>query len=126
MSTDAFLDRLDRVRRAARSLATVTAAQKNAGLSAIAAAIEGNVPRIVAANELGLARAKNGMEEGAADRLLNQQARVRSLADAVRELISLPGRGRAGARSTPLPMASRSVRCAYHSAWWEPFTAAPM
>ena len=91
MTTDAFLDRLDRARRAARSLATVTTAQKNAGLAAIADAIEGAIPQIVEANALDLQRGREGgMAEGLLDRLLLDETRLRGLAGAVRDVIALP------------------------------------
>lgn len=91
MTTDAFLDRLDRARKAARSLATVTTAQKNAALAAIADAIEGAVPQVVAANALDLQRGReNGMAEGLLDRLLLDENRLKGLAAAVRDVIALP------------------------------------
>lgn len=91
MTTDAFLDRLDRARKAARSLATVTTAQKNAGLAAIADAIEGAVPQVVAANALDLQRGReNGMAEGLLDRLMLDEKRLKGLAAAVRDVIALP------------------------------------
>ncbi|MGD9607144.1 MAG: glutamate-5-semialdehyde dehydrogenase [Leucobacter sp.] len=91
MTTDAFLDRLDRARKAARSLATVTTAQKNAALAAIADAIEGAVPQVVAANALDLQRGReNGMAEGLLDRLLLDEKRLKGLAAAVRDVIALP------------------------------------
>lgn len=91
MSNDPFLERLDRARRAARGLATVTTAQKNRALAAIADAIEGAVPEVVAANELDLQRGREGgMAEGLLDRLLLDEGRLRALAEAVREVIALP------------------------------------
>lgn len=90
MTSDAFLDRLDRARTAARGLATATPAQKNAALAAIADAIEANIPRVVEANGLDLQRGReNGMAEGLLDRLLLDEARLRGLADAVRDVIGL-------------------------------------
>lgn len=90
MNADAFLDRLDRARRAARSLATATTAQKNAALSAIAETIETNVPLVVEANALDLARGReSGMAEGLLDRLLLDESRLRGLASAVRDVIGL-------------------------------------
>ncbi|XPP25780.1 MAG: glutamate-5-semialdehyde dehydrogenase [Leucobacter sp.] len=91
MTTDPFLDLLQRARTAARSLATVTTAQKNSALAAIAAAIEGAIPEIVAANAEDLQRGRDsGLAEGLLDRLLLNEDRLRSLAAAVREVISLP------------------------------------
>ena len=91
MSTDPFLDRLQRARSAARSLATVTTAQKNEALAAIADAIEAAIAQIVEANAEDLQRGRDsGMAEGLLDRLLLDEARLRGLAAAVREVIALP------------------------------------
>ncbi|MBO1901927.1 glutamate-5-semialdehyde dehydrogenase [Leucobacter weissii] len=91
MSNDPFLDRLSRAREAARRLATATAAQKNAALEAIAAGIEGSVPRVVAANRLDLERGReSGLTEGLLDRLTLDESRLHGLASAVREVIALP------------------------------------
>lgn len=91
MTTDPFLERLQRARTAARSLAHVTTAQKNAALAAIAAGIESSIPQIVAANAEDLARGRaSGMAEGLLDRLLLDEARLTGLAEAVREVIGLP------------------------------------
>lgn len=90
MTTDAFLDRLSRARSAARRLATATAGQKNAALAAIADAIEESVPQIVEANALDLQRGREtGLAEGLLDRLMLDEARLRGLAAAVREVIGL-------------------------------------
>lgn len=91
MSTDPFLDRLQRARTAARSLATVTTAQKNVALAAIADAIEASVPQVVEANAEDLRRGReSGMAEGLLDRLLLDEKRLQGLAAAVREVIALP------------------------------------
>jgi glutamate-5-semialdehyde dehydrogenase len=91
MSTDPFLDRLQRARTAARSLATVTTAQKNAALAAIADAIEASGPLVVVANAVDRRRGReSGMAEGLLDRLLLDEKRLQGLAAAVREVIALP------------------------------------
>lgn len=91
MTTDPFLDLLQRARTAARSLATVTTAQKNTALASIADTIEGAIPEIVAANADDLDRGRqSGMAEGLLDRLLLNEARLKGLAAAVREVIALP------------------------------------
>lgn len=91
MTTDPFLERLQRARTAARSLAHVTTAQKNSALSAIATGIESSIPLIVEANAEDLARGRaSGMAEGLLDRLLLDEARLLGLAEAVREVIGLP------------------------------------
>lgn len=91
MSNDAFLDKLARARAASRGLAMATTSQKNAALAAIADAIEGAVPQIIAANELDLARGREEqIGEGLLDRLLLDQPRLEGLASAVRDVIGIP------------------------------------
>lgn len=88
---DPFLIRLDRARTAARPLATATAAQKNAALEAIAAALEENVDAVVTANARDLERGReSGLAEGLLDRLQLDERRLRGLAAAVRDVIALP------------------------------------
>ncbi len=89
--TDAFVDLLTLAKGASRTLATATTAQKNAALEAIAVALEGAVPEIIAANELDLARGTaNNIGDGLLDRLKLDEARILGLAAAVREIIALP------------------------------------
>jgi len=91
MSSDSFVDRLTRARTAARSLATAVTAQKHAALAAIADAIEDAIPTVVAANQLDVARGREqGLNDGLLDRLMLDEARLRGLAAAVREVIGLP------------------------------------
>ncbi|TPW74520.1 glutamate-5-semialdehyde dehydrogenase [Schumannella soli] len=83
-------ERLDAARAAARILATATAAQKNAALEAIARAVETSAGVVVPANDLDLANGReNGMSLGLQDRLKLDDARLRALGDAVREVIAL-------------------------------------
>lgn len=90
-NADPFLAKLERARVAAKSLATVTTAQKNAALEAIALELEGNVQEIVAENAKDLALgAANGIGDGLLDRLRLTEERLRGLAAAVRTVISLP------------------------------------
>lgn len=90
-SHDPFLDRLDRARSAARGLATATTAQKNAALNAIADRIEQSIDRIVEANAQDLERGRDaGLGDGLLDRLRLDDARLRGLASAVRDVVSLP------------------------------------
>lgn len=89
-STDLFLSQLERARAAAKSLATVTTAQKNAALEAIAVALESNVEAVVNANALDLERGRaNQIGDGLLDRLTLNEDRLRALAAAVREVIAL-------------------------------------
>lgn len=90
MTSDAFIDRLQRARTASRSLATATAAQKNAALAAIADEIEASIPEIVTANAQDLVRGREQqIGDGLLDRLMLDEARLRGLAGAVREVIGL-------------------------------------
>lgn len=90
MSSDAFLDKLERARAASRTLAMATTAQKNAALAAIADAIDGAIPEIMAANQLDLARGREEqIGEGLLDRLLLDEARLTALANAVRDVIGI-------------------------------------
>ncbi|WP_439564375.1 glutamate-5-semialdehyde dehydrogenase [Microcella sp.] len=78
-------------KEASRALATLTTARKNAALEGIAAALEAAVPSIIAANADDLERGRaGGLSEGLIDRLRLDDARVRALAAAVRDVIALP------------------------------------
>ncbi|WP_125098435.1 glutamate-5-semialdehyde dehydrogenase [Leucobacter chromiireducens] len=88
---DLFLQKLERARSAAKSLATVTTAQKNAALEAIAVELERSVPEVVVENAKDLeAGERNGIGEGLLDRLRLDEDRLRALAAAVRSVIALP------------------------------------
>ncbi|MBL3700168.1 glutamate-5-semialdehyde dehydrogenase [Leucobacter luti] len=90
-NADLFINKLERARVAAKTLATVTTAQKNAALEAIAVALENSVPEIVAENAKDLAAGEaNGIGDGLLDRLRLDDARLRGLAAAVRDVIALP------------------------------------
>ncbi|MEO6116069.1 MAG: glutamate-5-semialdehyde dehydrogenase, partial [Pseudolysinimonas sp.] len=84
-------DKLDAARRASIVLATTASGAKDAGLEAIAAAVESGAARILPANELDIANGReNGLSAGLQDRLRLDPARLQSLADAVREIAALP------------------------------------
>ncbi|MCC6456042.1 MAG: glutamate-5-semialdehyde dehydrogenase [Caldilineaceae bacterium] len=78
-------------RLASRSLATLTTAQKNEALEAIAQELEAHAPAIMAANALDLAdgRAK-GLTDALLDRLMLNEQRVLALAEDTRKIIDLP------------------------------------
>lgn len=78
-------------RLASRSLTTLTTAQKNAALEAIAQELEAQADEIIAANALDLAdgRAK-GLSDALMDRLMLNEKRVQTLADDTRKVIDLP------------------------------------
>ncbi len=81
---------LENSRTAARTLANVSTAHKNAGLAAIADAIEANVAAIVAENAKDLENGRaNNIGDGLLDRLLLDEKRLRAIAAAVRQIISL-------------------------------------
>ncbi len=90
-AADAFIERLQNARDAARTLAGATADAKNAALEAIAVGLETGAPSIVDANAQDLERGEqNGIGAGLLDRLRLDEPRVRALAGAVREIIALP------------------------------------
>ncbi|HEX4442333.1 MAG TPA: glutamate-5-semialdehyde dehydrogenase [Galbitalea sp.] len=83
--------KLEGSRAAARLLATVTTEQKNRALHAISAAIVRNADRILPANELDLANAREiGMSDGMQDRLRLDFRRLEALEEAVLQVASLP------------------------------------
>ena len=94
MTTETALsltDRLEAARTASIALAQAPTAQKNAGLEAIAAAVESGAARILPANELDLANGReNGLSAGLIDRLTLNEGRLAGLASAVREIVALP------------------------------------
>lgn len=84
-------DKLAAARTASLALSQASTAQKNAGLEAIAKAVESGADRILPANEQDLANGReNGMSEGLQDRLRLDESRLAGLAAATREVIALP------------------------------------
>jgi glutamate-5-semialdehyde dehydrogenase len=84
-------DKLRAARTASIALAQAPTHQKDAGLDAIAVAIERSAPRILPANQLDLANGReNGLSDGLLDRLRLDPPRLEGLAAAVREIIALP------------------------------------
>ena len=95
---------LDASRLASRTLATLTANAKNAALEAIAVAIVAGADRVIAANDLDLGNGReNGMSAGLQDRLRLDEARLASLASAVREIIGLVDPVGQNVRGSTLP-----------------------
>jgi glutamate-5-semialdehyde dehydrogenase len=85
-----MVEKLEASRAAARLLATATTAQKNRALHAIGAAILRNADRILPANELDLANAReNGMSAGMQDRLRLDYRRLEALEAAVVHIATL-------------------------------------
>jgi len=84
-------DKLIAAREAARVLAQATTAEKNGALRAIAGSIMRNESRILPANRLDLANAReNDMAEGLQDRLRLDEKRLAALSHAVLAIIALP------------------------------------
>lgn len=89
--TEAVLDVARRAKVASRALATATRATKDAALLALADALVAASAEIVAANAEDLERGRaNGTSPGLLDRLALTDERLGAIADALRELASLP------------------------------------
>jgi glutamate-5-semialdehyde dehydrogenase len=92
VNLDLNLEQMGRAARtASRRLASYTANAKNAALLAIAAGLEARIEAILAVNAQDMvdARAK-GLTPAMLDRLLLDEARVRSLAEDTRKVAALP------------------------------------
>ncbi|GAA5130860.1 glutamate-5-semialdehyde dehydrogenase [Thalassotalea piscium] len=77
--------------QAARKLITLTEDKKNEILLAMASALRENSAKILAANELDMAHAKeNKLSEAMLDRLLLTQERIDSMAEGIETIASLP------------------------------------
>ena len=88
---EAVLETARRGREAAVVLRTLTRAQKDAALHAIADALDAATGRIVAANADDVARAvENGTDPAIVDRLTLTPDRLAAIADAVRDVAALP------------------------------------
>lgn len=86
-----LLIKLECAQEASRVLGTLSTAQKNKALEAIADAIDANHSLILEANALDMDKAgASGMSSGMLDRLRFTPERLSSLAQAVRDVISLP------------------------------------
>ncbi|MCF8540632.1 MAG: glutamate-5-semialdehyde dehydrogenase [Aurantimicrobium sp.] len=86
----AFTQKLEAAQAASIVLATLNTVAKNAGLHAIADALDDKVADIVAANGLDLDNGRaNGISEGLMDRLALTPARIAGLSDAVRQVAAL-------------------------------------
>lgn len=81
----------DRSRLAARRMATANRAWKDRALRAVGAALEENVPAILAANAMDVQRGKaNGTSAALLDRLTLTDTRVAGLVSALENLANLP------------------------------------
>ncbi len=80
-----------RARAAARALASLTTAAKDAWLRAAADALEKHTDELLAANERDLAAAEaNGLTKAQIDRLRLTPVRIKAAADGMREVAALP------------------------------------
>lgn len=80
-----------RAKVASRTLATATRGTKDNALEAIASALVANAPRIIEANALDLERGReNAMTPGLLDRLALDASRIEAIAQAMREVATLP------------------------------------
>jgi len=86
----ALVEMLEASQNASVTLATLTTAQKNSALTAVAEAIDANVPQILEANALDLAQGvSDGLTAGLLDRLTFDAGRLANLSEAVRDLVKL-------------------------------------
>ena len=77
-------------KNAARFLLSVGTKQKNDALSAVASALEENTEYILSQNAVDINNAKaNGMNPSLIDRLRLDESRIKGIADAVRDIVSL-------------------------------------
>ncbi|WP_423923478.1 glutamate-5-semialdehyde dehydrogenase [Frigoribacterium sp. 2-23] len=89
-AVSSIVEKFAAAKTASRALATLTADAKNTALEAVADAITAESGRILAANELDLANAReSGVSEALQDRLRLDEARLGRLADATRLVASL-------------------------------------
>ena len=104
LATPTFTAKLESSRDAARVLATATAGQKNAALRAIADTIIRSAERILPANALDLANAReNGVSQGLQDRLRLDEVRLAGLAEAVLQIAALVDPVGEAVRGSTLP-----------------------
>lgn len=87
----AVTEKAKRAKEAARRLAYMSTKEKNAGLLAMADALEANMAEILDANarDLEAGRAK-GLSGALLDRLMLNEARVREMAQGLRDVVRLP------------------------------------
>ncbi|MCM1578545.1 MAG: glutamate-5-semialdehyde dehydrogenase [Ruminococcus sp.] len=87
-----YIDELGiNARKSKKAIAIAGTDKKNAALEAIAAALEANADKIIEANALDLAAAKdNGISEVMQDRLKLNESRIKGMADGMRKLAGLP------------------------------------
>ncbi len=88
---EAVLDTARRAKVAAVRLASASRQEKDAALLAMADALVAQAPRVLAANAVDVARAREaGTADGIVDRLTLTESRLRDIAEALREVADLP------------------------------------
>jgi len=98
------LDAARRAREAATLLAVATRSTKDAALHAMADTLVRRTPEILAANEQDVAAAREaGIAPSLVDRLMLTEARVRGMADGLRQVAALPDPVGEVIRGTTLP-----------------------
>ncbi len=91
MEINSYMEKLiDGARNASIALSMLSAQEKNAILSSIADLLEKNSGKILEANKLDLAAAKDKMTKSELDRLTLTKERIVAIANDVRTLIALP------------------------------------
>jgi glutamate-5-semialdehyde dehydrogenase len=89
--SEAVLEQARRAKAAARRLANVSTAVKNAALHAIAESLGAQVPAIVDANAADLAAGREqGLSDALLDRLALNGARIGAMAEGLRQIAALP------------------------------------
>jgi glutamate-5-semialdehyde dehydrogenase len=90
-ATEIIAELATTARKAARTLSTVTGAERKAALEAIAQAIESRSAEILAANELDMVNARSeDMHPQMQDRLLLNADRIKGIASGARQVAALP------------------------------------
>ncbi|MDO5712219.1 MAG: aldehyde dehydrogenase family protein, partial [Micrococcales bacterium] len=80
-----------RAREASRTLALLSRADKDAALLALAEAVVAGIPQVIEANARDLQRGRQcGMPQGLLDRLRLDEPRLLAIADALRQIATLP------------------------------------
>lgn len=87
----AVVEKAKRAKDAARRLAYLSTTVKNAALTAMADALDANVAEIIEANARDLEAGKaRGLSGALLDRLMLNEARVKEMADGLRDVVKLP------------------------------------
>ena len=84
------LDILRRAKQAAPLLAAADTVRKNRALEAMAAALEENTARILEQNALDMEAARDRISTVMCDRLMLNAARIRAMAEGIRQVAALP------------------------------------